>query len=201
MVTNKRSEDLENHLHQQYAENDNSRIGLFISFIVGLAGLFSFYGFVFINTKTRDTWNFSIIEYSLMTFVVIGMSFFLALLALYFGYSTRRDHFIVHNIRKKRFTKAQMELVFGEAYYPFDKGYYNFLPDVYNLFFWLFFSFAVFLHLATYIKFFQIKMLASYSFNKMLFGVTSVSLLVFISLFLVMRKFYYNKYKKLNCKN
>jgi len=67
---------LENHLHQQYAENDNNRIGTFTSFIVGIIALFGFYGYVFVNTNKREYWNFDIQEFLLMTFITIGILFF-----------------------------------------------------------------------------------------------------------------------------
>ena len=76
MTENEYSEEiLENHLHQQYAENDNNRIGVFTSFIVGIIALFGFYGYVFVNTNSREYWNFNLQEYLLMTFITIGILF------------------------------------------------------------------------------------------------------------------------------
>jgi hypothetical protein len=46
----------------------------------------------------NNNWNSNMQEYLLMSFITIGILFFLAVLAIYFGYSVRRDQLIVHNI-------------------------------------------------------------------------------------------------------
>jgi hypothetical protein len=50
----KSQEELENQLHHQYAENDNSRTQVFTSFIIGIVALFGFYGYVFVNTYSES---------------------------------------------------------------------------------------------------------------------------------------------------
>jgi preprotein translocase subunit SecG len=149
----KPEEELENQLHQQYAENDNSRSGVFTSFIIGIVALFGFYGYVFVNTYKRY-WKFDAQEFLLMSFITIGILFFLAILALNLGYSLRRDHFIVYNIRKERYgrDKTEMRKIFGKLYKPSGKNFLKFLPNYYNLFYWLFFYSEIFILITTKIK-------------------------------------------------
>jgi hypothetical protein len=193
----KNVEILENNLHQQYAENDNNRIGIFSSFIIGIVALFGFYGYVFVNTNNREYWNFNMQEYLLMSFITIGILFFLAILALNFGYSLRRDHLVVYKIRKKRYNnETEMEEIFGKIYNPLEKNFINFMPDFYNLFFWLFFISEIFLHITAIIKIIDI-INSGISFNKYVSTLYIVMLfhIIFIISTLIFRLCYYKKYK------
>ena len=198
--------ELENQLHQQFAENDNKRNSVFTSFIVGIIALFGFYGFVFVNTKnngfSRECWNFTLPEYLLMSFVTIGILFFLAIMALNIGYSLRRDQFIVFNIRKKRFTEKGMKEIFGKLYSPFGKCYCNFIPDFYNLFFRLFFISEIFLFITAIIKIndFVNTVNSFFNFNDMFFIIFIMSShVIFIFLSPLLKKCYYKKYKCSEC--
>jgi hypothetical protein len=84
-----------------------------------------------------------------MSFITIGILFFLAILALNFGYAHRRDHLIVHNIRMKRYNNETEEIkkIFGKLYNPSGKCFCDFLPDFYNLFYWLFYSSEIFINI------------------------------------------------------
>jgi hypothetical protein len=198
----KNEEELENQLHQQYAENDNSRSGVFTSFIIGIVALFGVYGYVFVNTSEtkRDCWNFDVQEFLLMSFVTMGILFFLAILALYLGYALRRDQFVVNRIREKRYKKeTKMKKIFGESYKPSGKCPCDFLPDYYNLFYMLFFFSEIFIHITTIIKICDIKnddVIQFCKYQHILYLVILLHIL-FISLTLIFRRCYYNKYKKL----
>jgi hypothetical protein len=189
---------LENLLHQQYAENDNSRTKVFTSFIIGIVALFGFYGYVFVNTNNQERLNLDMQEFLLMSFITIGILFFLAILALYLGYALRRDHLIVHNIRIKRYNyeTEEIEKIFGKLYNPSGKCFCDFLPDFYNLFYWLFFSSEIFIHITTIIKICEIKNTAI-SFDEYEYILYPVMLLhvIFIILTLKFRRYYYKKYK------
>jgi len=192
---------LENQLHEQYAVNDNNRIGVFTSFIVGIIALFGFYGYVFVNTNKRKCWNFDIQEFLLMSFITIGILFFLALLSLYLGYSLRRDHFIVNNIREKRYkkeTKAEMERIFGELYSPKNKSCSDFLPDYYNLFYWLFFSSEIFLFITAILKISDFDNSFCNWKNILCVFIVMLFHVIFIISTLISRKCYHNKYKEIN---
>jgi hypothetical protein len=197
-----REEELENQLHRQYAENENSRAGIFTSFIIGIVALFGFYGYVFVNTEenNRGCWNFNMQEFLLMSFIVIGILFFLATLALYLGYSLRRDHLVVYNIRMKRynFDEKKMGEIFGESYIPSKKCCSDFILDFYNLFYWLFFCSEIFIHITTIIKICNIKHagIPFCEYEHILYPVMLLHL-VFIISTLKFRRCYYKKYKKL----
>jgi hypothetical protein len=193
-----REGELENQLHRQYAENENSRAGIFTSFIIGIVALFGFYGYVFVNTNenNRGCWNFNMQEFLLMSFIVIGILFFLAILALSLGYSLRRDHFIVYNIRKKRY-KGEMGEIFRGLYSPFGKGFCNFILDFYNLFYWLFFFSEIFIHITTIMKICEIKKtgISLCEYEYILYPVILFHIL-FIFLTLKSRISHYRKYKR-----
>jgi len=207
MADNENSEiTLEDQLHQQFAENDNNRSSVFVSFITGIIALFGFYGFVFVNTNKPKYWNFDIQEFLLMSFVTIGILFFLAILALYLGYSLRRDHFIVHNIRRKRYeektkeeTEIKMQEVFGKIYSPAGKKCCDFLPDFYNLFYWLFFASEIFIFITTILKINEI-INAEIPFcickNMLFIFIILLFHIIFIYLTLKFRKCYYKKYRE-----
>jgi len=194
----KREEVLENDLHQQYAENDNNRIGVFTSFIIGIVALFGFYGYVFVNTNSREYWNFNMQEYLLMSFITIGILFFLAILALYFGYSLRRDHFIVYKIRRKRYSnEKRMEEIFGKLYNPLEKSICSFIPNFYNMFYCLFLISELFIFFTTVLKINNmINNGISFCENKgIIFIIMPFHIIFIISTFLF-RWYYYKKYKR-----
>ena len=196
---------LENQLHQQLAENDNNRISTFITFIVGIIALFGFYGYVYVYTNSCKHPEFNIEVFLLMSIVTIGILCFFSMLALYLGYSFRRDQLIVHNIRVKRYeeSKKDMDKIFGikysstekkcclfkkkysqneNLYSPLKKNFCNFLPDSYNLFYLLFFASEIFLGIITIrkVKYFIVLFIIS----------------IFIFLTFIRRLCYYIKYKK-----
>jgi len=199
---------LENQLHQQFAENDNNRIGTFLSFIAGLITLLGVYGYVFANisTDTNTDTNccnvvtFSIQVFLLLSFVTLGILCFFSILALNLGYSSRRDQFIIYRIRLKRYNndKKEMEKIFGGIYSPFGKGCCDFIPGFYNIFYWLFFVTEIFIGIITFIKaictnIFEIPFcLCSDKFYFYLF----LSGSVFILLTLIFRCCYLGKYSK-----
>jgi hypothetical protein len=202
---NKPKEILENQLHQQLAENDNNRNSVFSSFIVGIIALFGFYGYVFVNTNRRKYWNFDIQEFLLMSFVTIGILFFLAILALNLGYSYRRDQFIVHNIRKERYkNKEEMEKIFGNLYSPQNKNILDFIPNFYNLFYWLFLFSEIFILFTAILKVFEILKINDIINNTILFykyyRISHIVMLFhvfFIFLTIIFRFLYYLKYKNI----
>jgi len=208
-----REYELEDQLHEQYAVNDNSRNSVFISFIVGIIALFGFYGFVYVNTYKREisseyryeSWNFNINIFLLMSFVTIGILFFLAILAIYLGYSLRRDQFIIYNIRKKRYkgvtekeTKVRMKEIFGGIYSPYNKDCSDYLPNFYNLFYWLFFKSEIFIFVTAILKICDLKNTQCPFYNcKDIVYIIFIMLfhIIFIILTPKFRRCYYKKYK------
>jgi len=196
---------LENQLHQQFAENDNKRIGTFTSFIAVIITLFGTYSYVFVNTRIDTNLetnicknlNFGIQELFLISFVTIGILLFLSILVLNFGFSFRRDHFIINNIRIKRYeeSKTKMEVIFGSIYSPFGKGYFDFLPGFYNLFFWLFFISEIFLYIITIKKVICIIISNCNCKDIIYFILFLVFSILFLFFTLKARCCYYKKYK------
>jgi hypothetical protein len=193
-----REEILEDQLHQQYAENDNHRIGVFITFIVGIISLFGFYGYVFVYTNSSKHPEFNIEVFLLISFFTTGILFFLAILATYLGFSVRRDHFIVYNIRKKRYkNETVFKEIFGVIYDPSGKDFFSFLPDLYNLFYWLFFSSEIFIYITNFIKINDIKNNENQLCNNIIILHIILFHFIFIMLTIIFRKIYFNKYERL----
>ena len=74
----------------------------------------------------------------LFSIIVIGMLFFLSLISLQLGYSSRSNQIIIDRIRDRYFEKNK-QIVFGKSYSPKGKTWGSFIQDYFNLFFWLFF--------------------------------------------------------------
>jgi len=196
---------LENQLHQQFAENDNKRIGTFTTFLGSIIALFGYYGYVFANIKIDTnsdtnickTLNFGIQEFLLISFVTIGILFFLSILTLNLGYSFRRDHFIINNIRVKRYkeSKKDMKEIFGSIYSPFGKCCCDFLPDFYNLFYWLFFISEIFLGIITIKKVICIIISNCNCKDIIYFILFLASFILFFLFTIIARCCYFKKYK------
>lgn len=153
-------EELDKQLHSQYSENDNSRSGIFLSFIMGIIALFGTYGYVFIHTNINFDTNIDKLligntEFALISVITIGILFFLAVLSLHFGYSLRRDQIVINNIRNKYYTVEKKKETFGDLYKSNNKNYFSFLPDFYNLFYWLFFCSEIFIFFTTILKIYK----------------------------------------------
>jgi len=197
---------LEDQLHEQLAENNNNRVSTFLSFIVGIIALFGFYGFVYVNTCKRE-WRFNIDEFLLMSFVTIGILFFLTILVLDLGYAFRRDQFVVDNIRKKRYEESgkNIDKIFGEKSSNSNKSYFadrkepcDFLPNFYNLFYWLFFLSEIFIGIITIKKvvfIFIYKHSLLNCKNLIYLLLFFISCIIFIILSERFKRCYYKKYK------
>jgi hypothetical protein len=120
-------------------------------------------------------------------------------LALHLGHALRRDQIIVYRIRKKRYNNETEEIkkIFGKLYNPSGKCFCDFLPDFYNLFYWLFFSSEIFIHITTIIKICEIKntVISFDEYEYILYPVMLIHVF-FIILTLKIRRCYYNKYRQ-----
>jgi len=197
---------LEHPLHKQLAENDNNRISAFITFIVGIIVLFGFYGYVYVYSNSSKHPEFNLEVFLLMSIVTIGILCFLSILTLNLGYSFRRDQLMVHVIRKYRFKdETERGKIFDEIYSPFKEEEEDFLPDFYNLFYWLFLISEIFLSIITIIKVIYILITENLFCNCK----NIICLLLFIIFFIIfvrktfkIKKKFFNKYndKKKHCK-
>jgi hypothetical protein len=138
--------ELESQLHEQYAINNNANVGSFVSFLVALLALFGFFGYAFVFSSNEFSFNGKMIKdgimsldvFFLFSIIVIGMLFFLSLISLQLGYSSRSNQIIIDRIRDRYFEKNK-KIVFGKSYSPIGKTWHSFVQDFFNLFYWLFF--------------------------------------------------------------
>lgn len=150
-------------LHEQFAENQNHHQKLFIQFLTALLILFAGFGYVYVHTvpdvpnvqtyveikNTKEYFSNSIL---LATAVVVStVMLLLNLILLNQGYGFRRDQHINKEIRKK-YLKKNYKRVFGGLYNSGKKGFWNFLPDFYAIFFWFITVFQLFILVSVMFK-------------------------------------------------
>ncbi|MBR5982763.1 MAG: hypothetical protein IK025_03445 [Bacteroidales bacterium] len=128
--------ELEKQLHEQYAINNNAHTSSFISFVVALLALFGALGYVYAFTPPYKYLHhdiFSIDVFFLLSIVVSAILLFLACICSHLGCSQRRDNIVITRIREK----CGFDTTYNN---PSEKKRKNFLPDYYNIFYWLFVS-------------------------------------------------------------
>ena len=138
--------ELESQLHEQYAINNNANVGSFVSFLAALLALFGFFGYAFVFSSNEFSSNGKLIKdgimsldvFFLFSIKVIGMLFFLSLISLQLGYSSRSNQIIIDRIRDRYFEKNK-KIIFGKSYSPIGKTWCSFVQDFFNIFYWLFF--------------------------------------------------------------
>lgn len=140
--------ELEKHLHEQYAINDNAKSANFISFLVSILVIFYSYGIVYIHTLSCSSYVTLIgvnLEESVckdilccLTAAMSLLLLFLSILVIVLGYSSRRDHVVIENIRKKEFESKYKNYFPEDVFSSSNKKWYNFLPDYYLVFYWAF---------------------------------------------------------------
>lgn len=154
--------ELESQLHEQYAINNNANIGSFVTFLVALLALFGFFGYAFVYSSSEYSLNGNLIKEGIMTLdvfllfsmIVIGMLFFLSLISLQLGYSSRSNQIIIDRIRERYFENNK-KVIFGNSYSPKGKTWGSFIQDYFNLFFWLFFCGQILLIFFSSLKIFH----------------------------------------------
>ena len=106
---------------------------------------------------------------------------------------------VVHNIRIKRYkNETGMKEIFGEIYKPQGKNIKNFLPDFYNLFYWLFFSSEIFIFITAILKIIDIMNTGiSFCNSKNMLYIIFIMLFNIISIFFTLkfRRCYFKKYE------
>ena len=143
-------------LHTQFAENQNHHQSLFIQFLVALLALFAGYGYVYTQTKPEVPYNQTYVEVidNLLFFsniillstavIVSSVLALLNLILLNQGYGFRRDQYLNMIIRKDKLQR-KYDYIFKDLYNPRGKGFFNFLPNFYTIFFWFITSFQLFI--------------------------------------------------------
>lgn len=154
--------ELESQLHEQYAINNNANVGSFVTFLVALLALFGFFGYAYVFSSNEFSLNGKLIKDGIMTLdvfllfsiIVIGMLFFLSLISLQLGYSSRSNQIIIDRIRDRYFEKNE-QIIFGNSYSPKGKTWGSFIQDYFNIFYWLFFCGQILMILFSSLKIFQ----------------------------------------------
>jgi len=194
---------LESQLHEQYAINNNANVGSFVSFLAALLALFGFFGYAYVFSSNEFSLNGKLIKDGIMTLdvfllfsiIAIGMLFFLSLISLQLGYSSRSNQVIIDRIRDRHFEKNK-QVIFGNSYSPKGKTWGSFVQDYFNLFYWLFYSGQILLILFSFLKILQ-NINLDYELNWPWFIFTVIIFLiqmssVFFSLYC--RSWYFVKY-------
>lgn len=144
-------DELELQLHEQYAINNNANVSSFIAMIGALIVAFTGYGYVLYQYLMGDVCCCKMADAETMvhiaTFAVLVVIFILYMVAIEVGAGQRSNQFVIHNIRKKAYSKTQYEEVFPKGYDPFDKGFCGFVQGIYDTLSKIFFG----LYLAIFI--------------------------------------------------
>lgn len=124
--------ELEKHLHEQYAINNNSKAGILTSLIGSLLVILTGHGFVLYQYRI-DECN----DVSIVTLVAVVAQVVMALLyciCVNLGAGQRKDQFITFAIRKKYYViRSKYDEIFPDGYHPFNKTFCSFVQGVYNI--------------------------------------------------------------------
>lgn len=124
--------ELEKHLHEQYAINNNSKAGILTSLIGSLLVILTGYGFVLYQYRI-DECN----DVSVVTLVAVVAQVVMALLyciCVNLGAGQRKDQFITFAIRKKYYViRSKYDEIFPDGYHPFNKTFCSFVQGIYNI--------------------------------------------------------------------
>lgn len=116
--------DIESQLHEQYAINNNSKLGTVVTFIVAMFAVFGAYGYVYFYTSpelpsriellTNDTpYKFTIWGTLFAAFAVYFVLLIIFYICVHQGTTQRKDQFITFAIRYKAYKKNLHAFVCG----------------------------------------------------------------------------------------
>ena len=114
--------DIESQLHEQYAINNNSKLGTVVPFIVAMLAVFGAYGYVYLYTSPElpsgfrllvehcKCCNYSEYEFTLWALFLVAIAVYFVLwiifrICIYQGSAQRREQFITFSIRYKAYRK------------------------------------------------------------------------------------------------
>jgi hypothetical protein len=141
-------------LHSQFAENQNHHQSLFIQFLIALLALFAGFGYVYTHTNPDIIYSQSFVQrinkvdyFSNQTLlatstVVLAVLLLLNGILINQGYGFRRDQHLNMKIRRK-YLGDDYKSVFDNLYNSDNKGFWDYLPNFYTIFFWFIFGFQV----------------------------------------------------------
>ena len=132
------SDQLQAQLHEQFATSDNEKSERVVSFIGSVAFVFTGYGFAIWNYGAGQEHKTQLVAITLAACFVLSL---LAWLCVNFGYTLRRDQFIMHRIRQNAM-HGEYAKVFGGQFDPRGKCPMTYLVGYYFIIF-LFLNLAI----------------------------------------------------------
>jgi hypothetical protein len=154
-------------LHKQYAEADNNKSHNLIYFIATIGFCFAAYGYIYVNYVNVVDYDryvsINVKEGGIHAFIAVTileeiMLASISIISIIYGYTQRRDHFVIDRIRKKYYDDVDYNLIIkglkdgedredgnpgkgnGESestnnkslpYQPGEKSLFSFIPDYY----------------------------------------------------------------------
>jgi len=146
----KKLNEIENQLHEQYAINNNSKLSAIITLIVALLSIIGVYGNVFVNTSidfaskygefSKTTGDCKCL-YPLDVLILATIATYFVIVVIYYlssftGVNQRKEQFIAYAIRRNfylnNFDNDRYNMIFPEKYTPFFKRPNNFVQGLYG---------------------------------------------------------------------
>lgn len=129
------SDDLSLQLHNQYAENDNHKTNCIVSFIVAISFVFVGYGYAYIypfKHSVSESYQYVLLGIYSLSILILSM---LSTSCVNFGFTSRRDHHIIQNIRKRYYCESDCKEIFEDLYNSKSKCLLEYLPNHYFILF------------------------------------------------------------------
>jgi hypothetical protein len=140
--------EIECHLHEQFAINNNANTTSFIAFLTALIAVFGGYGYVFYNYMTSNLYKGE----EVLLYTTIAVHIVLCILyavAIVLGEGQRSNQFVVDNIRLKAYGPEKYKEIFPGNYNPHKKCFCKFIPGIYNVLSKTFFCLSILLSIFT----------------------------------------------------
>lgn len=123
--------ELEKHLHEQYAINNNSNAGTLVSLIGSLLVVMTGYGYVLYQYRICQCDDTAIVN--LAAIIAMAVMMLLYCISVSLGANQRMEQFITFAIRAKYYESESYKRIFPGNYYPFEKDFWSFVQGLYNL--------------------------------------------------------------------
>ena len=119
---------LEKHLHEQYAINNNSKTSSLTAILAAVMVAFTAFGYVLYDSQN----NIDLLLCA--SNAVMGVIVLLYIIAVYLGTDQRKEQFVSFAIRFKEYkTDSDYNSIYPKNYNPFNKTFCNFVQGLYNL--------------------------------------------------------------------
>lgn len=134
--------EIEQHLHEQYAINNNANNSTFIAMLTALMVAFTGYAYAIKECIGCETEPKDCTLFLIATLAVLFVLLILHAVAVEIGSSQRSNQLIIDKIRVKTYKSAEeYSKIFSEGYNSFNKKFLNFVQGLYDVlskqFFWI----------------------------------------------------------------